>query len=116
MALNPTTSLTNIVDVLAEIDMLLIMTVNPGYAGQKTDRTHTVENHSCAHTLLNESGFSNIPIEVDGNCSFENMPRMQAHGASVFVAGSSSVFDPMLGIENGVREARKCLGQKKREW
>ena len=56
LALNPTTSLTNIVDVLAEIDMLLIMTVNPGYAGQKLIE-HTLSKITRARTLLNESGF-----------------------------------------------------------
>ena len=56
--------------------------------------------------MLDSRGYEHVPIEVDGNCSFENIPKMEAAGASVFVVGSSSVFDPSLGIEQGVAKVK----------
>ena len=108
LALNPATPLECAYELLPDIEMLLIMTVDPGYAGQKMIG-HMLDKISRARRMLDAAGFSNLPIEVDGNCSFDNMPRMKQSGASVFVAGSSSVFDPALGIAHGVAQARKCL-------
>ncbi len=90
--------------------MLLVMTVNPGYAGQKLIE-HTLDKLSRARCMLDEAGFTHIPIEVDGNCSLANIPRMKKSGASIFVAGSSSVFDPKLGIVQGVKAVRACLNE-----
>lgn len=108
LALNPATPLECAYELLPDIEMLLIMTVDPGYAGQKMIG-HMLDKISRARRMLDAAGFSNLPIEVDGNCSFGNMPRMKQSGASVFVAGSSSVFHPALGIAHGVAQARKCL-------
>jgi ribulose-phosphate 3-epimerase len=108
MALNPATPLECVREVLPDIELLLIMTANPGYAGQKLIE-HTLDKISRVRAMLDEAGFQHIPIEVDGNCSFANMPRMKRSGASIFVVGSSSVFDPDLGIVKGVLKARECL-------
>jgi ribulose-phosphate 3-epimerase len=108
LALNPATPLECVREVLSDIAMLLIMTVNPGYAGQKLIE-HTLSKISHARKMLDDAGYAHIPIEVDGNCSFNNMPKMKQLGASLFVVGSSSVFDPTLGIVKGVQKARECL-------
>lgn len=42
-----------------------------------------------ARTMLDELGYSHVPVEVDGNCSLANIPKMAAMGAEVFVVGSS---------------------------
>ena len=111
LAINPATPLCLVEEVLPDIGMLLIMTVNPGFAGQKLV-PQTLQKVQAARQMLNERGYENIPIEVDGNCSFENIPKMETAGASIFVVGSSSVFDPTLGIENGVRMVKESFACK----
>lgn len=105
MAINPATPLCFVEEVLPDIGMLLIMTVNPGFAGQKLV-PQTLDKVRAARKMLNERGYAHIPIEVDGNCSFENIPKMEQAGASIFVVGSSSVFDPALGVTKGVAKVR----------
>lgn len=105
LALNPATPLESVREVLPDIEMLLVMTVNPGYAAQKLV-PETLNKIHRARVMLDELGYSWMPIEVDGNCSMENIPKMIAKGADIFVVGSSSVFDPALGIENGVAAVR----------
>ena len=108
LALNPATPLCFAEHVLPDIGMLLIMTVNPGFAGQKLV-PQTLEKVTAARRMLDERGYECIPIEVDGNCSFENIPKMEAAGASIFVVGSSSVFDPSLGIAQGMTKVRELF-------
>ncbi len=105
LALNPGTPLECAREVLPDIDMLLLMTVNPGYAAQALV-PGALSKIQRARAMLDALGYPDLPIEVDGNCSFENVPKLEAAGASVFVVGSSSIFDPALGIERGVRNLR----------
>jgi ribulose-phosphate 3-epimerase len=90
VALNPATPLSAITYVIDRLDFVLIMTVNPGFAGQKLVPA-TLQKISDCQDFLNERGV-NLPIEVDGNVSFENIPKMVAAGADILVGGSSSVF------------------------
>ncbi|HNW87594.1 MAG TPA: ribulose-phosphate 3-epimerase [Candidatus Limiplasma sp.] len=108
VAINPATPLCFVEQVLPDIGMLLVMTVNPGFAGQKLV-PQTLAKITEARNLLDSRGYSDIPIEVDGNCSFENIPKMEQAGASIFVVGSSSVFDPALGIERGIAKVRELF-------
>ena len=108
VAINPATPLCFVENVLPDIGMLLVMTVNPGFAGQKLV-PQTLDKIRSARTMLDERGYSHIPIEVDGNCSFENIPKMEAAGANIFVVGTSSIFDPTLGIGHGVNKVRELF-------
>ena len=90
VALNPATPLSAIAYVIDRLDFVLIMTVNPGFAGQKLVPA-TLQKISDCQDFLNEHG-ANLPIEVDGNVSFENIPKMVAAGADILVGGTSSVF------------------------
>lgn len=90
VALNPATPLFALDYVLDRLDFVLIMTVNPGYAGQKLVPA-TLRKISDCKRYLNKHNIS-IPIEVDGNVSFENIPKMVAAGADILVGGTSSVF------------------------
>jgi ribulose-phosphate 3-epimerase len=67
------------------------MTVNPGFAGQKLTTSGLRKIADCRAWLTNRS--LGMPIEVDGNVSFDHIPTMIAHGADILVAGSSSLFD-----------------------
>ena len=89
-ALNPATPIASLYYVLDRLDFVLVMTVNPGFAGQKMVPASLRKIADC-RAFLHERG-ANIPIEVDGNVSFENIPAMVAAGADILVAGTSSLF------------------------
>ena len=72
------------------VDQVMIMTVNPGYAGQKL-LPWCLPKLTRTRELLAEIG-SSAQIEVDGNVSWANIPGMVAAGADVLVAGTSSLF------------------------
>ena len=108
-ALNPATPLDCLKYVLDDIDAVLIMTVNPGYAGQKLIPS-TLAKIAELRKMLDTSGYGHVEIEVDGNVSFENAVKMRDAGANIYVAGSSSVFDKELTPESGVRKLREVLG------
>lgn len=110
LALNPATPLECVREVLPDIKMLMLMTVNPGFAAQKLI-PECLNKIRRARTMLDELGYSHVPVEVDGNCSLANIPKMAAMGAEVFVVGSSSVFDKKLGVENGVKAVRDVFAE-----
>ncbi len=87
VALNPATSLTTIENVLYDIDLLLIMTVNPGFGGQKFI-PHGLYKLSKAKEMLELTG-KEILLEVDGGVNEDNILQIIEHGANVLVAGSS---------------------------
>ena len=91
VAINPATPLCAVEPILEDIDGVLIMTVNPGYAGQKLIPS-TLRKIRALHALRAERGLDDLLIEVDGNVSFLSAGDMSAAGADLFVAGSSSVF------------------------
>ena len=91
LALNPQTPVECCEHLLDYTDMALVMTVSPGFAGQKIF-AGAGDKVSKMRTFLDEKGFSNIPIEVDGNISPENGAKMSSCGADIFVLGTSSLF------------------------
>ncbi len=96
VALNPATPLESIEYVLEDVDMVLIMTVNPGFAGQRFIPA-MVEKVEELSKLVEERGL-NIDIEVDGNINERTIKLLKAAGANVFVGGSSSIFQPGADI------------------
>lgn len=96
VALNPSTPLVSIEDVCDDLDLLLIMTVNPGFGGQRF-LAGLVDKVARARRLLDRC--SEPPeLEVDGGVKPENAARLVAAGADVLVAGSA-VFGPTGTIE-----------------
>jgi ribulose-phosphate 3-epimerase len=91
VALNPGTPISAIEELLDVIDGVLIMTVNPGFAGQKLVPS-TLSKITRMRKYLDDHGYPDIEIEVDGNVSFENAKLMSAAGADIFVAGTSSIY------------------------
>lgn len=87
VALNPATPLSAIEYVLPKVDMVLIMTVNPGFGGQKLIR-YTVDKVRDLKALLEKSG-NKADIEVDGGVNLENVETLLAAGANIIVAGSA---------------------------
>ena len=109
-ALNPATPLCMLDYVAEDIDAVLLMTVNPGFAGQKLI-PQTLRKISECRRYLDERGLTDVEIEVDGNVSFANAEKMSAAGANIYVAGSSSVF---LGdnISDNIVRLREAVGKK----
>ena len=91
LAINPATPIEMMGELLDDIDGLLIMSVNPGFAGQKII-PHAFEKIAKAKEYLVSHGRADAEIEVDGNVSLENAIKMRAAGADIFVLGTSAVF------------------------
>ncbi|MBQ8345341.1 MAG: ribulose-phosphate 3-epimerase [Clostridia bacterium] len=91
LAINPGTPIELAADVLDDIDGVLVMTVNPGFAGQKMVPA-SLRKIQRVRSYLDANGLTEAEIEVDGNVSVENAIRMRAAGANIFVAGTSAVF------------------------
>lgn len=108
VAINPATPISAIEHVLDDIDGVLIMTVNPGFAGQKLVPA-TLKKITSLRNYLDEKGYENVEIEVDGNVSFENAKKMRAAGADIFVAGTSSVFTDKFSLEEGIDKLREVI-------
>lgn len=108
VALNPATPLVMAEEVLDEIDMLLLMTVNPGFAGQKMV-PGALDKIARARRWLTEKGHAGMLIEVDGNVSFENAVKMRAAGADIFVGGTSSIFSKAGSLTENLRHMRECV-------
>ena len=103
VAINPATPVELLSEVVSKLDMVLVMTVNPGFAGQKLVEG-SFEKIRHVREYLDARGLDRIEIEVDGNCSFENVPKMYASGAEIFVTGTSSTFHKDGSVkENTVR-------------
>jgi len=87
VSLNPATPLTQIEEILPDIDLLLIMSVNPGFGGQQFIKT-TLPKIIKAKKML--STLSNKPLlEVDGGVNLKNIANIARAGANVLVAGAS---------------------------
>lgn len=107
LAVSPATPL-NVYDyLLTEIDIFLIMTVNPGFAGQKIVPA-TIKKVEQMRNILEKAGI-NADIQVDGNVSFENIPQLISAGATMLVGGTSSVFKKGMTITESVQKIRKLL-------
>lgn len=107
VALNPATPLCAIEDVLPDLDMVLLMTVNPGFAARSSSRA-TLPKIARLRAMLDSAGYPQVRIEVDGNVSFENAVRMRQAGADLFVAGTSSVFREG-GIAANMEKLLSCI-------
>jgi ribulose-phosphate 3-epimerase len=98
VALNPSTSLTGVVEVLADLDLLLVMTVNPGFGGQGFI-SHSLDKIRRARRVLAEGG-SRAILEVDGGIARDTIGECWRAGADTFVAGNAifSAKDPQAEI------------------
>ncbi|MFD0793878.1 ribulose-phosphate 3-epimerase [Mucilaginibacter litoreus] len=87
VAINPATPVSFLKDIIAELDMVLIMSVNPGFGGQKfIEHTYT-KLAEIKQLAINAN--PNLLIEVDGGVDTSNISKLKEAGANVFVAGNS---------------------------
>ncbi len=104
VALNPSTPISEVENVVDLIDLLLIMTVNPGFGGQKYIKTMEPKIRS-AKELITKSGFD-IELEVDGGISSATISGAASSGANTLVAGSG-LFNHPEGLRAATAELRK---------
>ena len=107
IAISPATSIESIKHILPDSEIVCVMTVNPGFAGQvmvpqALDKIKELKDH-CIRTGLE------LEIEVDGNVSWENIPRMIEAGADTLVTGSSSIFQEGDTLRTNIRRLRDIL-------
>lgn len=100
VVLNPATSLSAIEEILPEVDMVLLMSVNPGFGGQKYIETTTDKVRRLRRMISNRN--LDVDIEVDGGVTLDNVEMLIEAGANIFVAGSAvykgSVEDNVKGF------------------
>ena len=108
LAINPGTAASVILPMLSVMDGVLVMTVNPGFAGQKLAES-TLAKISEVRALAEAAGKTDLLIETDGNVSFENAVRMSRAGADIFVAGTSAVFRKEMTLEEGLQTLKHCV-------
>lgn len=110
VVINPATPLGAIEEILPDIDLLLLMTVNPGFGGQQFIAA-SLDKIRRARALRAQTG-SSAEIEVDGGIDAHTAPAVVEAGATVLVAGSA-VFKHPAGIAAGLQALREAIGQTK---
>ena len=108
--MNPSTPLSILDYVLDVTDYVCLMTVNPGFAGQAFIPS-TLGKVSNLKRMIDASGFD-IPIEVDGNISYEIIPKVMERGAAMLVCGTSSLFKPNMDLKRQVEKLRDFVQLK----
>lgn len=93
VAINPATPVSQLVDVVSEVDLILVMSVNPGFGGQAFIE-HSVAKVAQVRALLDASNRSDVEIQVDGGVDARTAPGLVEAGATVLVAGSAVYRHP----------------------
>ncbi len=110
VALNPATPASAIAHVLDLVDLVLVMTVNPGFGGQAYISTMEPKITE-VRRMLDEAGLSDtVDLEVDGGISPSTIGAATAAGANLLIAGSALYRDP-LGLEHAVSELRTLANE-----
>lgn len=108
VALNPGTPLAALEEILPYVDIVLIMSVNPGAGGQRYIPTSTGKI-ARARRMIDARGLWGVELEVDGGVSVETVPEIVGAGASVVVAGSA-VFSGEASVAENVAALRRATG------
>lgn len=96
VSLNPATPLISLDEILEQVDLVLIMSVNPGFGGQSY-LAHSTRRIAQLRQTLQARGLTEVEIEVDGGISPLTAPQVVAAGATVLVAGSA-IFNSQASI------------------
>ncbi len=105
VALNPHTPLSSIEEILQEVDLVLIMSVNPGFGGQSFIPA-SLEKIRKLRQMLNSRGLSQVRVEVDGGIKLDNIAEVARAGADVLVSGSGifGTADPAATLKQMLYE------------
>jgi ribulose-phosphate 3-epimerase len=110
VALNPSTPLSVLEYSLDQCDNLLLMLINPGFAGHKGESQvpYAAKKVSDAYRLIREKDLD-ISLEIDGRVSLESIPSLVEAGADTLVAGSTSLFIPGNSIEENKMKMQDAI-------
>ncbi|WP_430469058.1 ribulose-phosphate 3-epimerase [Vibrio alginolyticus] len=92
VVLNPATPLASLEFIMDKVDMILLMSVNPGFGGQSFI-PHTLDKLRAVRKMIDESG-RDIRLEIDGGVKVDNIREIAEAGADMFVAGSAIFGEP----------------------
>lgn len=106
VTLNPATPLSALEEILSDVDLVLIMSVNPGFGGQKYIPAST-GRIARLRAMLEALGSTDVEIEVDGGISTETIAQVVAAGATVLVAGSA-VFNDKASVAENIAALRRA--------
>ncbi|MDD5198486.1 MAG: ribulose-phosphate 3-epimerase [Terrimicrobiaceae bacterium] len=104
VAINPGTPVSALEPFIHDVDLVCVMSVEPGFAGQKFIESVLPKIDQLA-SLISETGAS-AGIQVDGNISLERIPDLVRRGASMFVGGTSAIFLSDANLTEAVRRVR----------
>lgn len=110
VTLNPTTPLVRLEEVLDEIDQALVMSVNPGFGGQKYIPGST-ERISRLRQMIDERQLTQVDLEVDGGISPDNAAEVVSAGANVLVVGSA-IFNSKASVAENIKSLRRAIEGK----
>ncbi len=88
VVLNPSTPVTALDEIAADVDFVLVMSVNPGFGGQ-TFIPHSESKVRAVRAALDRAGNTTAPVEIDGGIDLATAPRVVAAGARILVAGAA---------------------------
>jgi len=111
IAINPATSLSALDEVVQYVDGINLLMVNPGFVGQIAVGSCFRKAEKLQH-FLRECGRGEIEVEVDGNISLKNAKRLFACGASIFVAGTSSIFSNDGDMQSSIKNLKAAISSK----
>jgi ribulose-phosphate 3-epimerase len=106
VAINPATPLTTLDEIIPYVDLILAMTVNPGFGGQSFIET-MLEKIDALRRIIDASGLS-IELEVDGGINAETAPRVVGAGARVLVAGAA-IFNKRESVAQSIDRLRTSI-------
>lgn len=109
VAINPATPPEALTFLLCEVDEVLVMTVEPGFAGQKFI-TKSIEKVKRLKELIDRENLS-VRIAVDGAISIETGRLLKSAGAEIFVGGTSGIFIPNSNLEENLKRFKKALSE-----
>jgi len=107
VTLNPATPLVSVEEILPDVDLLLIMSVSPGFGGQQFI-PDALEKLRRARKMIDDSGLK-VELEVDGGVKPDNMGALSQAGADIFVSGSA-IFGSR-DYKDTIQKMRKAIGE-----
>jgi ribulose-phosphate 3-epimerase len=110
VALNPSTPISQIVPILEDLDIIVIMTVNPGFSAQKfiTSMIPKIEE---TRKIIDDHGY-NIELEVDGGVDINTIPIVVRSGANIAVAGNAAFHGPGGNLAENIKLLKKAAAGK----
>ncbi len=112
VTLNPGTPVSSLDEILPYVDLVLVMSVNPGFGGQSYIPTSTAKI-AAIRRMLDERGLSSVELQVDGGVAPDTAAEVAGAGPSVVVAGSA-VYNARASVAENIRSLRAALDSGRR--